>query len=164
MATNGDKKIYVKTKSFLPDYEDFDYTKWYALTINPSDKFQYFANPHRISLCIKDIKETILFYKYILFELYMEISPKGRIHWHGRIGFDSQYDVTMFYIFAVHGLLTKSTVVIKDIDDNDKWTEYITKQKDFHRYIKDMYHVKMPIQRMDKQDAYCDLFIDISTD
>jgi len=124
-----------KVKNQIPDLEDLKVDQWYAITINPQDKYQRFNRQDRHNECMHDLRDKILIsidsYDY---KLWPELSSKGRFHVHGII---RVMDKINFYAYCVPALLSRGTVVIKPLDDNTpgEWEKYCTKQVEYHEYL-----------------------------
>jgi len=130
-----------KAKNQIPNMEDLIEGQRYAVTINPIDKFQYFAAQQRVNNCAVAL-DTILFYNNAKYKLYPELSSKGRFHLHGYITVMNKIE---FYLFSVPYMLSRCTIVIKELKDEDKWDEYIHKQNDFHNYVQNQCLIEVPI-------------------
>ncbi len=68
-------------------------------------------------------------------KLYPELSPKGRLHYHGIVRFkDYQQVFDWYYSYhKIEGLMLS----LDTIGDDDKWDKYIKKQyKYLHKIIK----------------------------
>lgn len=63
-------------------------------------------------------------------QLHMESSPTGRLHWHGYIIIN---DIMRFYIYDVPVLIDHMSICMKRITDSKKWEQYCHKQ---HPYMK----------------------------
>lgn len=122
-----------KVKNQIPDMEDLKVDQWYAITINPQDKYQFFNKVERHDKCLHkmrdDVLQTLESYDYIL---WPELSPKGRFHVHGKI---RVVDKINFYSYCVPALLSRGTLVIKLIEQEDEWNKYCTKQSEYHEYL-----------------------------
>lgn len=106
----------------------------YAFTYNPCDKYQHFGAINRLKLCIDDLSICIVFASNIYkIEVWPELSSKGRFHIHGFIRI---MDPIIFYTYSAPALMTKGTVVIKEIADYDGWQQYCNKQFEFHEYCR----------------------------
>ena len=100
----------------------------YAITINPSDDYQYFKSEDRL----KEFTEFWQIYIQTLqcqIKLNLEVSKLGRLHWHGHIKFHTQKNINMFYINNVHALSLRSMHLIKPITEPEEWNTYISKSK-----------------------------------
>lgn len=60
-----------------------------------------------------------------MWKLKMEVSPTGRLHWHGYIIVS---DVRKFYIYDVPVLMRHMSICMKRITDQQKWELYCQKQ------------------------------------
>ena len=108
----------------------------YAVTINPNDDFQFFKD------CMSErLKKAENHMKYVLksqpnfqFDLHMEISCKGRIHWHGTLEFKHHDNIRVFYFEFINEFLTKHTMELDTLSETkiskkyESWDEYCTKQ------------------------------------
>ncbi|UOF82064.1 rep protein [Circoviridae sp.] len=134
-----------KKKNDIIDFENMIDGVFYAITINPNDKHQYFHNPIRLGNFLTDLKKEYL-YKIdgtYEFDVYPEVSSKGRLHWHG---FIKVYDKVNFYLFDIPNIIRKGTLVIREMNDEDSWLEYVTKHREFHTYIREHNYTKIPIR------------------
>lgn len=130
-----------KAKTQIPEMDDIIAGQPYAFTYNPSDKHQYFGQPNRLNKSVVDL-DSILLYKSMKYELYPELSRKGRIHFHGYVVFDQIVDG---YMYSIPLLLKHGTVVIKQIDDNNTWLQYCLKQYKFHEWSQNQQLIQVPI-------------------
>lgn len=137
------KKTFIKKRNEIIDFEAVNTETDYAITINPCDKHQFFKDNHRIGTFMEDIHRILYnsskVYKY---RLYLEVSPKGRLHWHGYIKIK---DPIQFYLYSVPHMLALSTVVIKPIDDSEVWYNYCNKQLVLHTECLSNHFTKMPV-------------------
>jgi len=118
--------------------------KDFAITISPSDRLQYFNNSERMQV---SYITTVKLYKDILnkylnkYELYLEVSPKGRIHYHGTINIK---DIIGFLLYVIPQLENTCNVCIKNIDNADEWKTYYSKQQELVRhYLREQIKVKV---------------------
>lgn len=87
-----------------------------------SDSFQY----TRPLAQFKDYcKKVLMRMKGCSYKIYFEMSPLGRMHWHGYLRI---HDIHAFYTFDIQILKSYSTFVIKPITD-EKWNAYVLKQQ-----------------------------------
>lgn len=135
---------YYKKRNILIDFEDLIKDQWYAITINPCDKYQHFKVLNRIGTCLEDLNKVFMFYKGIDYEMYPELSSKGRFHWHGKIKIK---DKVHFYTTIIPYLISKCTITLKEIGKEEDWEDYCTKQKEFHDYIEIMHYTNVPVCR-----------------
>lgn len=120
-------KMKPKPANVFLKLEDIEIGKAYAFSYNPS------AQP--IPSKVNSIKEwfdieynvfqSVL--QYCEVNLYVEISPTGRFHFHGIIIIRN---AVQFIIRDVQHLTGLGTSVIKEVDKPEVWAEYITKQQD----------------------------------
>lgn len=108
--------------------------KWHTLNLNPDDSRQYWDTNSvlsRIDSMGSYVEKYIIpeLKKYAMVELYMEVSPKGRLHFHGVIMFTSNTHLRQFYLEYIHTMLSKFTMTLGVINDKDVWYNYITKQQ-----------------------------------
>lgn len=96
---------YQKSKQAYCSYvapEDIKLNTFYALTINPNDKFQFIKVKDRFEHFKKAFAE--LFYKKLAtseYKMYVEESNVGRLHLHGIIRFISWDEAQDFYNFLM---------------------------------------------------------------
>lgn len=92
----------------------------------------------RIGSLVKDVRDYLIILKsisaYVKYEMFPEISPKGRLHYHGTIMFTSWRDVFDFYYLEIPIVSEQSSLEIDTIKDIDKWKVYYLKQQHF-KYI-----------------------------
>jgi len=97
---------------------------WYTCTINLADTYD-------------DINQTIQAYRYFLykyikpyvwFKFNPEISKLGRFHLHGRIMFNEQIDIVLFYMNLKY-ISKEAAMEIDEIKDEKIWEDYCIKQK-----------------------------------
>jgi len=134
-----------KAKHVLIPLEDVDTDMWYAFTFNPCDKYQNFNCLQRIGKFIGAMEHEVfgIFRDCYTIHCYPELSPKGRLHLHGRIKVRGKIN---FYCDFIPRLLRLGTVVMKEIDDYPNWEKYITKQTQLHTYIHLNHFVDMPLE------------------
>lgn len=114
-----------KPRNQIPAMETIDPSVTYAFNLNPST--QYENQKKRFHICIN--AHTILLKllgddKIVTWVLHPELSPTGRVHYHGTIQIHDPFN---FYI-RLSKFLEQSTVVIKPITPDDKWHDYCHKQ------------------------------------
>lgn len=103
----------------------------YTFTVSPSDDYQYFNEDDREDKFYKLWK--MYFRKWIDINVYLhpELSPRGRLHFHGTILFKTEKAIKKFYLFYVSDILRKSQIEIDTITDPDKWSLYCAKQSKY---------------------------------
>lgn len=100
-----------------------------SITINTNDTCQYFRfSTHRRLRYAVRIYYNIcrLLTNVAKFELYPELSEKGRLHYHGTIKFDNVFE---YYCHILPILSEISNVKLKPIDDIDGWKLYMLKDR-----------------------------------
>lgn len=106
----------------LKKLEDIVPRKGYAFTVNTKE--QYFSEPDRLKKVIRIIK-TKLSSPNFSYKLYIELSPKGRIHGHGYIWIENPYEFVLNDISKIESYMN---IDIDDITDEEIWYDYCTKQ------------------------------------
>ena len=124
----------------------------YAITINPDDTHQYHDNSTLLNKSSGSVTQRLYYvnryvnnkivlrYKElgIQFELYPEIKNCNddkkqctipRIHYHGYVTFINIQGLSLWYMHVYTDIKHMSLVCIKHITDEDKWCEYIFKNK-----------------------------------
>lgn len=114
----------------------------HALTIAPSDKYQYFRSPLRMIRC-KEYMHKKLSYLHEVhgmeYYFHMEISEPldndngcigPRVHAHGFIHLANKKQIKSFLLTGWTHLADDCKIMIKPIDDTAGWSDYITKQCD----------------------------------
>lgn len=118
----------------------------YTFTLNPSDSFQYFGKVARYAKAIRAIQASLESLTYCEYELYPEVSKKGRIHFHGYIDI---IEPARFQLYDVHILTKISIYEIDVLTDPDVWKAYIEKDKKemlrFAKSIKQPYKISNKI-------------------
>ena len=117
--------------------EDIEYDTPYAFTMNPIDEIQNFGklSQARINFVSDKVSTDLVryFHGSIEYEMYMEFSCKGRLHYHGTITFkkgiskDDRYaNVRTFYLETFPKMSTQYSLCLEEIKD-DGWDDYIKK-------------------------------------
>lgn len=119
--------------SKLLKFEKMHEREYYAITINPDDEHQYWHHIGRLEDYVDKTKQLI--YKCTndsaYFELIPEVSPLGRLHYHG---YFKLFDKIEFYLHSIYKLLKWAHLEIDTLSDDLKWEDYILKQVDLHSY------------------------------
>lgn len=106
----------------------------FALTISPSDRMQYFDNSNRLQVSyitmLKTYKDLLKMYTNN-YKLFLEVSPKGRIHYHGTINIK---DLIGFLLYVIPQLEKTCNICIKNIDNDDEWKNYCLKQQELVKH------------------------------
>lgn len=116
-------KIDYSTPNLAPEELVLDRT--YALTINASKITSNFKG--NVERYIEIVK--LLMLHNTMINVYPELSRKGRLHYHGTITFTKLLGISNFY-FQLYNLTDKVNVLIREIDDGNKWNAYCQKQRD----------------------------------
>jgi len=112
----------VDYKMHLLKLEEIVPKKGYAFTVNPAE--QYFGDLDRMDKVINLMKAKLRSPRFE-YDLYIEVSPKGRIHAHGYIWI---YNPLEFTIFDIPYMDKFMNIDIDTIENEDVWSSYITKQ------------------------------------
>jgi len=139
MATEENRK-----RNIIPCFEDLKVNEWYAITINPCDKYQHFRDPNRIGKFLNTLEDLLFHTGVYKYKLWVELSPKGRLHLHGKIKIINKVN---FYTNVVNYLTTRATVVIKTLEYEQEWFIYCNKQWELHDYIRDNHYTSMPLTK-----------------
>lgn len=110
-------------KHKIPCMENVVLGTKYTLTINPSE--QYFTKYLRHDMVTKGLLELFASTRSCAGHVFLELSPHGRIHYHGTIEILDPFD---FYSFFVHRLEEHGTIEIDTIEKADVWDTYCKKQ------------------------------------
>jgi hypothetical protein len=129
------KQTYESSK--LLSIEDVKLDTKYTFTVSPCDDHQYFNEDDREEKFRKLFK--MYFKKWININvfLYPELSPRGRLHFHGTIMFKTEKSIKKFFLFYVSDILRKSQIEIDTIGDADTWRIYCSKQAKYFGWVLD---------------------------
>lgn len=123
------KKQGLKYSCVKPETVSTD--KCYSFSYNPEDQpsIERFYNIKLTTYTsfIQKYKEIFTSMKYCDIQACLEISQKGRLHWHGWIRIN---DVVRFYLYDLKKLMHYGTYEIDVINDEEKWELYVVKQLD----------------------------------
>lgn len=106
-------------------FEDFKPNKTFAFNINPCDRLQHWGDRERILKVYNWMKRQLGDIPYIAYNLYMELSPTGRLHFHGYIRTSNP---KKFISDDFYRLIDNCTIIIKEITDFEWWENYCIKQ------------------------------------
>lgn len=106
-------------------YEEYVIGRRYAFTINPELQCVEVSDSTDRYKAVRQQILKILNHDSFDYELYLELSPTGRVHGHGYIVFHNPF---VFVMTHLHQICMRATVCIKYIDDEAKWQQYILKQ------------------------------------
>lgn len=143
-------------------YQKFKFLKYecvtnndtYTISLNPEDSYQFWNSDDRMEVFTLHhaayLKKLTLVNRTNVFttDIYLEISPTGRLHYHGTIKILNK---KLFYLHTLHKLQSYYVYEIDTIADSDTWFAYCTKQdlkinhqigNDFRLMTKDFYTKK----------------------
>lgn len=142
-------------KNLVPKLETILPGTVYAFTLSP--EVQYFEDVERVYK-MNNLMKNRLRSPNISYKLYLEISPLGRIHYHGWLWIENPYE---FMRDDINKLISSATVCIKPIDDPMKWEDYCTKQSHiFDLKYNDIVQKRfLPIQSHDKIQTKIDDYV-----
>lgn len=123
-------KLTGKTTGNILKIEDVKENVDYAMTIAPSDDHQYWNEEDRIEKFERYYKLYMI--SRLLpntFSFNMEISPTGRLHFHGSIRFKNQKSILKFYLNDIRFLTLHNQIELDTITDNKVWSDYCHKQE-----------------------------------
>ncbi len=115
----------------------------YTITLNPSDKYQYFGKEQRLAKYNNQLYESFIglgIDYYLVTELsephkFQIQGKKGpRLHSHGIIRFPTTKSLALFLMHGYYTLLRIYGIEIDTITDIETWYSYMTKQKLFKVY------------------------------
>lgn len=102
--------------------EDYVPCKGYAFTVNPAE--QYFGDLDRMKKVL-NLMMAKMRSPYFEYDLYIEVSPSGRIHGHGWIWIHKPLEFVLFDVPHMHRFMN---IKIDEINDPQIWEDYCTKQ------------------------------------
>lgn len=120
--------------------------KWYSITINPNDKYQFHGTDDRIKRFRDFMYEQFLqldAYK-INYRFNMELSeprsmPPGhsgpRLHVHGKIQFTSNYSINRFLTLFLYKVSRFASIDIDTIEHPEIWDDYCKKQQHLYKKV-----------------------------
>lgn len=117
-------------KSPNPKLELMTISTEYGITIN-SRETQPILKNWEMQYC-QLIEDNIIPYINKLI-LYPELSPSGRLHYHGTVTFKTYDQILTWYL---KGKNPEINIMITTIREKEVWTKYITKQQLFWHKIK----------------------------
>lgn len=142
----------------------------YEITLNPSDKYQYFGKPKRVALCVQNMINTChktLNECGVTYRLYPEISEPHinvnnerqnsmpRFHYHGHINFTQPFQVAYFLAHTLYTLSRTCNVTVNEYRQHH-WPHYISKQAHIMRPLMEIddlpYHIDEKTRKIIFQD------------
>lgn len=114
--------------SLLP-LESIQIDAKYTFNLNMSDEFE---------TLLQNVEQYKYFLKkyispYCTFELFPELSPLGRLHYHGYITFYDSLKLVDFY-FSIRTFMSYCAMKIGHLNDDKIWDDYIFKQQSHMQY------------------------------
>lgn len=106
--------------------EDIKENTLYSLSLNPSD--QRLTKPDRMLHVIGDALKLFHRDRSSMGHIYVEVSPHGRIHFHGVIGI---LDRLEFYVNMLPRIEDDYTIEMDTIKDEKIWHDYCVKQQEW---------------------------------
>lgn len=103
----------------------------YAITINPDNDHQFFGikADDRVIKAVEYMKSIARAYPNISLEMALDISCRGRIHWHGVLTVFAPENIKVLYLEFIPYLLKGNQIEIDTIEDDRVWDEYCHKIK-----------------------------------
>ena len=117
-------KLQFNKKHNIISLDKIELNKPYTFSYNPNK--QYMGKVARLSLITDEFKKLFYNRDGYEYEVYFELSPKGRWHCHGIIYFKS-YPL-LLYMDRMDNITSLCTLEIDSIKDIAVWDEYMTKQ------------------------------------
>lgn len=119
-----------KAKFSAPPPERIDPERIYSFSFNPQSQplFERFYNVKLNTLSSWSDEQEQIFksLKHASVEICQEISSRGRLHYHGYIKI---HNVIPFYLTSLKHIAHYGTYEIDEINDNEKWAKYVSKQE-----------------------------------
>lgn len=124
----------MNARNIAPKYEDVHENVPLALTVAPSDIYQYWNSDNRLN-------DFRIWWESLMCRVrrgcqitgIYEMSSLGRLHIHATLKITNK---KIFFLYCIHELLHETTICIKPIDDIVKWDLYCGKQSnDFGSFV-----------------------------
>lgn len=114
------------------DIDKIDSRVLYGLTINPSNQHDVkdasgYIVKDRPKAASKIMKIRLQGLKGSKYKLFFEVSPLGRLHWHGYIQI---YDIKEWALNDIALLISLGAICIKPMTLDNRWPVYCKKQAD----------------------------------
>lgn len=140
------KKNYYKNYSNpAPELEKVNVGDELSITINASETFGKLNEYIRHYIYL--MKHYMIPYMEIK-EMYPELSPKGRLHYHGIVKFTSLKKIIAWYFQGQH--IKGFNISLDTITDSKKWKKYIKKQYKHMKPVCKIY--KLTTKLVEQQD------------
>ncbi len=111
----------------------------YAVTITPSDTYQFNKKVDRLTKFINIMNEKFIHYPSIgiHYKFYIELSEPGevyeskgpRLHLHGWVEFKSHRAIKQWLLYEIYNISVYAHFKIGPITDMTIWDKYCTKQQ-----------------------------------
>lgn len=115
----------------IPPLETISTNKFYSFTISPDQSIQAKGESLRLPSFVHSAKNIIynLFNDQMIYQLYLEISPKTQnYHYHGIVVFKSYQSIIQFYD-QLPSYSYNNKIELDSIDNLMIWYLYIIKQR-----------------------------------
>lgn len=102
---------------------------WYSFSIAPNDANQFFEQntTQRVKQFIAVTTKRLKKCPFMNFNLYLDISSRGRLHWHGWIKWDDNEEIFNHFLYNQNRLEKWAQIEIDVINDNEVWDKYVKK-------------------------------------
>lgn len=131
------KKYNEDSRISLPRIEDMVIGTQYSFSINanyPTGSIINNCNYYRRKLI------PSIHWLDINYVLYGDLSPKGKIHYHGLIQFKTKESI--FHFYREINKIQDIAVEVDTIEDRQKWINYIKKTKKYRDLFEGFYKIK----------------------
>lgn len=118
---------YEKPRNCTIKLEDIKENTLYSLSLNPSEQ-HYKKATDRMLYVIGDVLKLFHRDRSCVGHVYVEVSPHGRIHFHGVLGILDRLD---FYVNMVPKIEDAYTIEMDTIKDEAIWKDYCQKQQEW---------------------------------
>lgn len=138
-------------KNLVPKYETVDRGDILAISIAPEDKYQFYDKEDRVETFKKYTRThlTLMIKTTCYLRLRTEVSPHGRLHYHGYVIIR---DPLRFYLYTIPALEGSYTICIKPLTDEKVWEDYCQKQGIEDDYIQIPY-LQKPVRPKANPDS-----------
>lgn len=108
----------------------YETNTWYSFSLNPPDTKQFYGTKAGREFAFMGYWHDALYSlkTYAKFELYVEVSLKGRLHFHGII---MPKDTLNFLLYGVKMIESFGMYEIDTIADEDRWKKYYMKDQKY---------------------------------
>lgn len=112
----------INARNTWPKFETVKPEKSWAFTVNPAE--QHFEMADRLTIVREELIDNLKC-EWASYKFYTELSPNGRIHFHGYIRI---FNTVRFNLFMCSKIENYYTVKMEPVYDEEGWLVYITKQ------------------------------------